>query len=346
MSGLEVSGLTGVRGPFAVGPIDLEVPPGEAVALIGPSGAGKTTLLRLLAGFLAARTGTIRIDDRDRTASAPEERSTGYVPQGLGLFPHRSVKSNVAYPLELRGGPNRSGEIDEILARWGLSEHADAMPDRLSGGEQQRVAMARALAAHPRLLLWDEPLGPLDLVTRDQLLGTIRRALTEERVPMVLVTHDPETAFSLADRILLLDRGRSLFSGTAPEFGRHPPNGFAARFAGYLNILDTGTARRLAEGDPSFWAGGPVPEGGVCFDPSALRLAEPSEGGMAATVRRRRYSPMGLLLTVEVVGVELLLRLPPSAEEKGAPTVGTSVRIVVAPERIHRISDAGTEVAV
>ncbi|MHB8352430.1 MAG: ABC transporter ATP-binding protein [Thermoplasmata archaeon] len=337
MTGLEVGSLRGERGPFAVGPIDMEARPGEALALVGPSGAGKTTLLRLLAGFLTARSGSIKIDGRDVTRSHPEERNTGYVPQGLGLFPHRTVASNVAYPLELRGERDCRRQVDEILDRWGLTTRSEAMPDRLSSGEQQRVAMARALAARPRLLLWDEPLGALDLMARESLMGTIREALEVEGVPMVIVTHDPDTAFSLADRFLLLDGGRMVFSGSGPDLGRSPPNPFAARFAGYLNVLTSIEVQKLVEADPGSslreFADGP----GICFDPSAVQMTGPDTGGMTARVRRRRYSPLGPLLTLDVAGIEVALRVPPSISGERAPAVGDRIRIAFDPARIRPV---------
>ena len=171
MSAISAEGLRAAQAAFRLGPVDLEAERGEAVAVVGPSGAGKTTLLRALAGFLPLAAGRIRIDGEDCAGRPPEDRGLGYVPQGYALLPHRTVLQNVRYAADLRGARDAEDRAWAMLHRFRLEPLARAYPAQLSGGERQRVAMARALAAEPRLLLWDEPLAALDAQAQDELGG-------------------------------------------------------------------------------------------------------------------------------------------------------------------------------
>ena len=204
MSRWVAEGLEAGLDHFHLGPVDLEVGPGQAVAILGPSGAGKTTLLRALAGFLPLQNGRILRDGEEVSDWLPEERRLGYVPQGLGLFSHRTVARNIRYPMELQEGVDATRRTQELLQRFHLTPLADRYPARLSGGEQQRVALARALAAEPELILWDEPWQALDVLARHELGEILHDIRETERVPVVVVTHDPALAFSIADSFVVL----------------------------------------------------------------------------------------------------------------------------------------------
>jgi len=309
-------GLSAHQGPFHLGPIDLELGRSEVVAVIGRSGAGKTTLLRTLAGFLPADAGSIGRDGTDLTTTPPEGRRAVYVPAGLALFPHRSVAGNIAYPLELAGGRADGPTVGDLLDRFGLAPLADRRPSTLSAGEQQRVALARSVAADPALLLWDEPLGALDLVAREALLAGLRTAQAGGGRPIVLVTHDPAVAAAIADRWLLLDGGRTAFLGSADACVARPPDPFAARFAGYANVLvpddlarETGLRSLVADR-----AG----NGGVATTPFIARPSD-GEGGVTAVVDRRTPTPDGVRLTAHVGTLALELR--------AAADVGDRIRV-------------------
>jgi ABC-type sulfate/molybdate transport systems ATPase subunit len=204
----------------------------ETVAVVGPSGAGKSTLLRAIAGLMPSR-GRVEVGGRDWSALAPERRSVGFVFQDYALFPHLSVRQNVAF-----GGPP-----EDLLERLGIAQLADARPRELSGGERQRVAVARAIARKPEVLLLDEPLAALDAHTRDTIRVELRATLRELGLPTIVVTHDFVDAAALADRVGVLVDGALVQIGRADELISAPVSAFVARFAGG-NVLH-GHARRV-----------------------------------------------------------------------------------------------------
>jgi len=199
--------------------VELRVAPGEVVALVGPNGAGKTTTLRALAGLVPLARGRIVLRDRvldDPATGAfvpPAARGVGMVFQDQRLFPHLTAEANVAFPLRARGRPR--SEALALLAAVGLDRHADALPAQLSGGQAQKVALARALAGGPALLLLDEPLAGLDGDARTDMHGLLARQLAHVGVPCVIVTHDPEDVRALATRTVALRAGR-VAAGEAP----------------------------------------------------------------------------------------------------------------------------------
>ncbi len=213
-SGLSLEGLTLRLGHRTLlQDIDLQVPVGQVVALLGPSGCGKTSLLRMVAGLLAPSAGVIRIGG-DVVADGhqqwpPERRGLGMVFQDYALWPHLSVLGNVMFPLRMRrlARPEARCRALEALSQVGLAELADRRPARLSGGQQQRVALARALVARPRLVLFDEPLSNLDHDLRASLCGEIGSLLRSHRTTALYVTHDPQEADTIADRIVHLHDG-------------------------------------------------------------------------------------------------------------------------------------------
>ncbi|MDM7891838.1 ABC transporter ATP-binding protein [Curtobacterium caseinilyticum] len=223
----------------ALAGLSLRVEPGEFVSLLGPSGCGKTTALRALAGLEAIDAGAIRIDGADVAAVPVEKRDIGMVFQQYSLFPHMTVRQNVAFGLEMRKVPAaaRRERVVEALDMVHLVDFADRWPHQLSGGQQQRVALARALVTRPRVLLLDEPLSALDAKVRVSLRDEIRRIQTDLGITTVFVTHDQEEALAVSDRIAVMNAGDIEQVGTPEELYRRPVSAFAADFVGQSNRL-------------------------------------------------------------------------------------------------------------
>jgi iron(III) transport system ATP-binding protein len=219
-------------GVVALDDVSLEAARGEVLCLLGPSGSGKSTLLRLVAGIERPSSGRILIDGAEvagpRVFVEPEARHVGMVFQDYALFPHLTVAANVAFGVQRGGGADIAG----LLEHFGLARLADRYPHVLSGGERQRVALARAMAPKPRLLLMDEPFSSLDSRLRDEVRLHALKLVRESGTTTVIVTHDPDEALRMADRIALLDRGRLVQIGTPEELYHAPRTLFAARFFG------------------------------------------------------------------------------------------------------------------
>jgi molybdenum ABC transporter molybdate-binding protein len=229
--------------------LDLDVEVGnETLVLIGPSGCGKTTTLRALAGLLRPDRGHVRINgepvfDTERGIDLPpEQRGIGYLVQNYALFPHLSVTDNIAYGLRHLDGPSRRRRVQEVVDLVGAERLVSARPSSLSGGEQQRVALARALARHPRLLLLDEPLSALDVSARVSVRAELASLIKRLDIPVIVVTHDYEDVRVLADRVIVLDAGRALQSGSPRSIAAYPAHPFVAAFAD-TNLLPTWDGR-------------------------------------------------------------------------------------------------------
>jgi putative spermidine/putrescine transport system ATP-binding protein len=224
----------------AVDDLSLEVADGEFVVLLGPSGCGKTTTLRMIAGFIEASGGTVRIGARDVTHDPPYRRNVGFVFQNYALFPHLDVAENVAFGLRRRRRPQREiGErVARALALVKLDGFETRMPRQLSGGQQQRVAIARALVIAPDVLLLDEPLSNLDAKLRRDVRAELRRLQQISGITTVMVTHDQDEAMSIGDRLVVINHGRVQQIGSPQALYRHPANRFVAGFIGRGNFLD------------------------------------------------------------------------------------------------------------
>ncbi|UGY91694.1 ABC transporter ATP-binding protein [Streptomyces gobiensis] len=224
--------------------LDLEIAPGELVALLGPSGCGKTTALRIIAGFETADSGELLMDGRDVTGVPASRRDIGMVFQSYSLFPNMTAAENVAYGLRVRGvgGAERARRAAELLELVGLPGREGGYPHQLSGGQQQRVALARALATQPKVLLLDEPLSALDAKVRLTLREEIRRLQLELGITTVFVTHDQEEALSMADRVAVMKDGRLEQCAAPAELYERPATPFVAEFVGTMNRLP-GTVR-------------------------------------------------------------------------------------------------------
>ncbi len=219
--------------------LSLSVAAGELVSLLGSSGCGKTTTLRLVAGFLQPTSGTIKLGDRDLTTLPAHARDIGLVFQNYALFPHLTVLENVAFGLKQRRMPTqeRRNKAAAMLERVGLSGLGDRLPGALSGGQKQRVALARALVIEPPLLMFDEPLSNLDAKLRVDMRVEIRQLQRANGTTSLYVTHDQEEAFSISDRVAIMNAGRIMQLDTPEILYRKPANSFVARFVGFENLL-------------------------------------------------------------------------------------------------------------
>jgi len=322
--------LTGVGVRYgdvpAVSDVDLTVADGEVVALLGPSGCGKSTLLRAVAGLERPSAGTVRWDDEDLAGVPVHRRGFGLVFQDGQLFPHRDVAGNVAFGMRMHGVETeaRHKRVGELLELVGLGGYQKRKVTELSGGEQQRVALARALAPRPRLLLLDEPLSALDRALREQLAVDLARLLREAGATALVVTHDHDEAFTLADRVAVMRAGRIRQVGPPTEVWRSPVDVDTAKFLGCNKILPADVALDLL--------GITVP-GRVGLRSTALHVDAdgPLEGVVLERVHRRDH--VRLLVTVRDEEFEAVA---PIAEP---PALGDRVRLSVDPDGLAFLGD-------
>ncbi|MCU5772652.1 ABC transporter ATP-binding protein [Erwiniaceae bacterium BAC15a-03b] len=251
MSYLNVKQLNKSYGPTQIfEQIDFSADKGEFVTLLGPSGCGKSTLLRCLAGLTSVDSGEIQIEGEDIVPLAPQQRAIGMVFQSYALFPNMTVEGNVAFGLKMQKMPASEirQRVAEALALVELNDFARRYPHQLSGGQSQRVALARSLVTRPRLLLLDEPLSALDARIRRHLRDQIRRIQRELNLTTLFVTHDQEEALTLSDRIVLMNRGKIVQNGGAEELYTQPVDLFAAGFIGNYNLISAAQAAELTGG--------------------------------------------------------------------------------------------------
>ncbi|AWI61193.1 ABC transporter ATP-binding protein [Sinorhizobium fredii] len=235
---------------FAVRELSLDIAAGEFVSLLGPSGSGKTTALTMIAGFEAPNAGRITIGGRDVTFLPPNHRDIGMVFQKYALFPHLTIRQNIAFPLRMRGRMQKAAialRVDEMLELVQLSGYAERYPNQLSGGQQQRVAVARALAFEPPVLLMDEPLGALDKKLREAMQFEIKRLQERLGATVIYVTHDQDEAMTMSDRVAIMSDGRLVQFGTPADLYRQPKTEFVADFIGRMNFIDGDCLESSAE---------------------------------------------------------------------------------------------------
>ena len=219
--------------------VSLAVDRGELLTILGPSGSGKTTLLKVVAGFESPSRGSVRVDGVEISTLPPAKRDIGMVFQNYALFPHLTVRENVAFPLEMRNiaKPEVQRRVADALGLVELTGYDERLPRQLSGGQQQRVALARAIVFNPRLLLLDEPFGALDRKLRETLQLEVRRLQRRLGLTTIFITHDQEEALVLSDRIAVMNRGAIEQIATTTEIYEHPVNAFVADFVGESNIF-------------------------------------------------------------------------------------------------------------
>ena len=307
--------LKGIRksygGKTAVDGVDLDIGVGDFVCILGPSGCGKTTLLRILAGLIEPDSGEIRLDGRDLTRVPARHRGFGIVFQSYSLFPNMTASENIAYGLKVRRQPVAAirSRVAELLEMIGLPGSGAKLPDQLSGGEQQRIALARAIAVEPALLLLDEPLSALDVQVRISLRRQIRALQKRLRIPTLMVTHDQEEAMEMADRIVCMNEGRIEQIGTPRELYQSPSSPFVAGFIGAINFLPGPIAARLL---PEHATAPALPIG---IRPESLRLAVPSgaAGELLGSVAAMSFLGGTLRVLIDVEGHDVVVVVPPEA---------------------------------
>ncbi len=300
---LSLSGVSvDYDGVPAVVDVSLDLPVGQVLAVLGPSGSGKSTLLRAVAGLEPA-SGVIAWDGHDLARVPTHKRGFALMFQDGQLFGHLTVARNVGYALRLRRARDTGSRVRELLALVGLQGYDERLPATLSGGERQRVALARSLAVEPRLLLLDEPLSALDAGLRERLAGDLREILVAAGTTALMVTHDHEEAYTVADRLAVMRDGRLVQSGDIAEVWRAPVDPATALFLGYARVLEGAAAARLLA------AAGLAPARAVAVRRSALTVdvsGAASTAGRAALVGvvvSARVTPDQVRLVVDVEGL-------------------------------------------
>jgi putative spermidine/putrescine transport system ATP-binding protein len=305
---------TGPQAVHAVDGVDLEIGAGEFFTLLGPSGSGKTTVLRMIGGFTLPTSGRILIGGQDVTQQPPYARPVNTVFQDYALFPHMSVRENVAYPLMVRRTPRaeRESRSDELLALVQLPGVGDRRPAQLSGGQRQRVALARALISQPQLLLLDEPLGALDLKLREQMQSELKALQRRLGITFLFITHDQHEALSMSDRIGVFNQGRLEQVATPQQIYDAPATRFVAQFVGAANVLEGSVARHLTGHECAM------------LRPERITVGGPNQARVSGTVSEVQFFGSFTRLRVDLAGTQLQADLPAGT---AAPASGEQVHL-------------------
>ncbi len=344
MSRLQLDRLGKTYGSsVAVDSVSLDIAQGEMVVLLGPSGCGKTTTLRMVAGFVAATAGDIRLDGSSILRLPAYKRDLGLVFQSYALFPHLSVARNIAFGLEMRGvrRPALAARVADMLRLARLEALADRLPRQLSGGQQQRVALARALAIEPRVLLLDEPLSNLDAALRGEVGRDIRLLQRTSGLTTVMVTHDQDEAMAMADRLVVMKDGRVQQTGTQEDVYERPATPFVAGFIGRSNMLPGTQADGVvvADGATVRLAGGYAGAGACILALRPERLSLGPAGG---------HGPGSVAGSVELASYlgpvrEHLVRLGPELRVLVRDTTAQAAPLLAAGDAVTIHWDAGAE---
>ena len=318
--------------------VNLWVAKDEILCLLGPSGCGKTTLLRIVAGLISDYTGEVILDGRDLRRLAAHERGFGLMFQDFALFPHMSVSDNIAYGLRRRRmAPTDIGErVQMMLDQVGLGAYGERDIGTLSGGEQQRVALARSLAPEPRLLMLDEPLGSLDALLRDKLALELRQIINRAGLSALYVTHDHREAYAIADRIAVMDKGSIRQLDRPFDLYHHPIDENVARFLGFSNIFRFGDNRFTRELRAKFLPDA-ADSDAFLIHPDGIELGDETDpaaiahpGRIESAVFRGEYSEVSIRLPQERVTLRCKSR-------NTNPTVGRKVIVSVKSGAIRRL---------
>ena len=334
---------------LAVDHLNLEVHDGEFLTLLGPSGCGKTTVLRAIAGLVEIDGGEIYFDRRRMNDVPPHRRSTALVFQSYALFPHMTIRENIAFGLDMRKVPRaeQRQRVDEVMALVGLQGLGDRRPGTLSGGQQQRVALARAVVTQPDILLFDEPLSNLDAKLRERLRVEIRELQRRLGITSIYVTHDQLEAMVISDRIVVMNRGRIEQVGDPVTIYQRPVSSFTADFIGQATILPATLLAansqetvletpvgRLTSSNPSTSANGAV---SVSWRPEdVLPFAPGLSNRLEGTVVRSLYLGNFTQVYFDVNGTVLVAQMPATSQWRP----GDAVALGLAPEKVQILHEA------
>ncbi len=296
--------------------LDLSIEPGEFITLLGPSGCGKSTLLRCMAGLSRPDRGSLHMAGQEITQLPPQKRGIGMVFQSYALFPNMTVSQNIGFGLRMQGVPasQQQQAVSEIIELVELTGREQAMPEELSGGQKQHVALARALVVRPKLLLLDEPLSALDARIRRHLREQIRAIQRSLGLTTVFVTHDQEEALTLSDRIVLMHDGQIVQAGSAENLYTRPTSRFAAQFIGHYNLLTAPEALMLF---------GRAIGGQLAIRPESITLIADQAGGITGrvidhqllgNVIRYRIDCRGIVLKVDALNRDATALLPAGSD--------------------------------
>jgi len=327
---IELRGVSRRFGSFvAVDDVTLSIATGELLALLGPSGSGKTTLLRIIAGLESAETGSVAFHGEDATDTHVRERQVGFVFQHYALFGHMTIFENVAFGLRVRPRKHRPSaeairkRVGTLLELVQLSGFADRFPHQLSGGQRQRIALARALAVEPRVLLLDEPFGALDARVRQELRRWLRRLHDEVHLTSVFVTHDQEEALEVADRVVVMNRGRIEQLGSPDEVYDNPASPFVLEFLGNVNRLPR------ADAGPAY------------VRPHDIEVrSRPSEGALAARLLRASTAGPFARLEFALTDGNSLVNVQVERERFKQEGVAVGSVAYLKPLRVHALAGA------
>jgi len=326
---IRVEGVSKRFGKFvALDKVSLDVPAGALVALLGPSGSGKTTLLRIIAGLEVPDRGSVYYHEEDVTQQAARSRNVGFVFQHYALFRHMTVFENVAFGLRVRHWPAAKvkDRVDELLHLVRLEGLEQRYPAQLSGGQRQRVALARSLAAQPRVLLLDEPFGALDAKVRQELRQWLRRLHYDMGVTSILVTHDQEEAFEVADRVVILHAAKIAQQGTPREVFEQPASAVIMDFLGNVNVFQGRVhdgrihLGNVALAAPEYANAHEHPTS-VYVRPHELDVDRAGSGNGSLEARVQHINPAGSIARVQVL----------------APDLGGSITVHLSPERLAEL---------
>jgi putative spermidine/putrescine transport system ATP-binding protein len=313
----------------AVDGVDLTIDAGEFFTLLGPSGSGKTTCLRMIGGFTLPTAGRVRIGGEDVTLHPPYARPVNTVFQDYALFPHMSIRDNVAYPLMVRkvARSERAKRADELLALVQLPGVGDRRPAQLSGGQRQRVALARALINQPQVLLLDEPLGALDLKLREQMQSELKALQRRLGITFLFITHDQHEALSMSDRIGVFNAGKLEQVGTPQQVYDTPATHFVAQFVGAANVLAGDAARRLTG------------HGQAMLRPERIMIGAAQGARASGTVAEVQYFGAFTRVRVDVAGTTLQADLAAGPGQR-APEAGQAVHLHWNDGAVHALQPA------
>ena len=318
----------------ALSPTNLTIPEGSFTVLLGPSGCGKTTTLRLIAGLDNASSGSIFVSGRDVTNEPPSRRKLAMVFQNYALFPHLSVADNIVFGLQVRKAPKQeqSDRLSRVLKLMGLEKLQDRKPSQLSGGQQQRVALARALVAEAKICLMDEPLSNLDAQLRQEMRQELRALQQKLGLTVVYVTHDQAEAMSMADQVVLLNRGRIEQVGSPREIYARPTTVFAARFIGTPPM----SVMSLENGVTSTVSIPPQKATHVAVRPEHVALG----GDIPATIIASEYLGADSLVRCQIGSAQVAVRV--TGQQVFTPR--QKVQLAWSPEALHYFDNDGQRV--